>query len=56
MDYKSYTYEDPTGGGDDATLTLPVWAKPPESISARDNEGNLDFWALEDEDGEDVIL
>lgn len=32
MDYRTYVYGDPTGGGDDATLSLPIWATPPEEI------------------------
>lgn len=27
-----YEYDDPTGGGDEITLSLPVWAEPPSYI------------------------
>lgn len=50
MNTKTYRYEDPTGGGEDALLTLPVWADPPISVVARDqNGGRMEF----DLDGED---
>lgn len=56
MKQKEYTYADPTGGGDDVKLIAPVWAKPPAEIAMRVGEdGILEYFELEDEEGEDVL-
>lgn len=49
MPTKTYVYDDPTGAGDDAELTLPAWADPPSNIAVRDAEGNhLHFYYIDE--------
>lgn len=35
----THHYSDPTGGGDDASLTLPVWAQAPGILTVYDADG-----------------
>lgn len=54
MQYKKYIFVDPTGGGEDAELTLPIWAKPPMEIQIRMEDDTLDYFEIDNEEGEDV--
>lgn len=47
---KTWTYiEDTTGSGDEATLTLPAWAEPPEKLVIYQNHDRYEF-LLDDRD------
>lgn len=53
METKIYLYEDPTGGGDDAELHLPVTWEPPSDLAVRMKDGEREFMpllGLKDED------
>jgi hypothetical protein len=48
MQYTRSTYGDPTGGGDDITLTAPMWVDPPKSLHVYDSNNNLLEFELEE--------
>lgn len=50
MEMKTYTYIDPTGGGEDAEVTLPIWAIPPVSLKVRDVMGDPIYFELEEDE------
>lgn len=53
MNSKTYRYADPTGGGDDALLTLPEWADYPLDIRVRDVNGEAYYFEFDSEEDED---
>lgn len=52
MKMKTYTYADPTGGGEDIELKIPPWVNRPRDIALYDDTGHRHIfeWDGEDED------
>lgn len=47
METKTYRYEDPTGAGNDALLTIPVTWEPPDNLAVRmKNDGTREYMEL----------
>jgi len=49
MQTRKIRYTDPTGGGDDAILEIPIWVKPPDELTLRDEQSERYYFELGEE-------
>jgi len=51
-----HRYSDPTGGGDDAYLVVPVWAEAPQKLRLTLDGGASEVFELDDQvTGEELV-
>lgn len=54
MRYMQYEYGDPSGGGENAILQVPVWAQAPDRLTFLVEPNDVVMFELESEDGKPI--